>query len=160
MQDSWYDTAQICTNGHIINILAKSNPINNEKFCHECGAPTITNCQDCGATIRGYYHTHGIPFGYNRPAFCYKCGKPYLWTEAGIQAARDLSDTLENLTDEEREELKENLDDIVRDTPQARVAAMQFKRMVAKAGKVAAAEFKDILVDIVSEAIKKVIWPA
>jgi hypothetical protein len=70
-----------------------------------------------------------------------------------------LSDTLEELTRTERETLKASLDDMVRDTPQAGVAATRFKKIAAKAGKVAADGLKDILVDIVSDTAKKVIWP-
>ena len=49
---------------------------------------------------------------------------------------------------------------MVRETPQATVAATRFKSLVAKAGKPAADAFRDILVDILSEAIKKSIWPS
>ena len=56
MSDGRYDTAQICINGHIINSMSISKPEHNKKFCDKCGEPTITNCQNCNAPIRGYYH--------------------------------------------------------------------------------------------------------
>ncbi|MFC1933668.1 DUF2321 domain-containing protein [Chloroflexota bacterium] len=93
------------------------------------------------------------------PSFCPDCGKPYPWTEAKIKAAQELADELDELTSEERELLKKSIDDIIRDTPQTTVAVNRFKRLVAKAGKPAADAFRDILVDIVSETIKKSIWP-
>ena len=93
------------------------------------------------------------------PIFCPDCGRPYPWTEAKLKAAQELSDELDNLSPEERSLLKKSLDDIVRDTPQAPVAVTRFKRLVTKAGKPAADAFRDILVDILSEAIKKSIWP-
>jgi len=93
------------------------------------------------------------------PSFCPDCGKPYPWTEAKLKAAQELSDELDNLSSEERNLLKKSLDDIVRDTPQTTVAATRFKKLVAKAGKVAADGFRDILVDVLSEAAKKIIWP-
>jgi len=92
------------------------------------------------------------------PSFCPECGKPYPWTEAKLKAAQELSDEIDNLSPEEREILKKSLDDIVRDTPQTPVAATRFKKLVAKAGKVAADGLRDILVDIASEAAKKIIW--
>ena len=92
------------------------------------------------------------------PAFCPDCGKPYPWTEAKLKAARELADELDNLSLEERETLKKSLDDIIRDTPQTAVAATRFKRLVAKAGQVTANGFRDTLVDILSEAAKKIIW--
>jgi len=94
------------------------------------------------------------------PSFCPDCGKLYPWTVAKLKAAQDLSDELDNLSPEEREMLKKSLDDIVRDTPQAIVAAPRFKRLVAKAGPVVADSFRKILVDVLSEAAKKIIWPS
>ena len=163
MNDWWYDTAQICTNGHVANPCSKSEPKRNTKFCDKCGAPNITNCQNCNATIKGYHHTLGfidIGYCYTPPSFCPSCSEPYPWTEAKLKAAQDLSDELDNLSPEERNLLKKSLDDIVRDTPQTTVAAIRFKRLVAKAGKVAAEGFKDILVDVLSETAKKIIWPS
>jgi hypothetical protein len=181
MRDSWYDTAQICTNGHVGNWMSASKPEYNRGFCAKCGAPTITNCQYCNAMINGYYHkgrfTHEeldrmvlealdplpetTPYnlGLTLPSFCPDCGKPYPWTEAKLKAAQEYSDELDNLSPEERNLLKKSLDDIVRDTPQTTVAATRFKKLVAKAGKVAADGFRDILVDVLSEAAKKIIWP-
>ena len=180
MNDSWYDTAQICTNGHVITESSVSSPQLTQKFCDKCGASTITNCPNCNTPIRGYYHEAHLAFeeidtmvneivnpppetilNYDTsPSFCPECGKPYPWTEAKLKAAKELSDELENLSSEERETLKKSLDDIVRDTPQTTVAANRFKKLVAKAGKVAADGFRDILVDVLSEAAKKIIWPS
>jgi len=162
MSGNWYDTAQICTNGHIITDTFITNPEESQKYCNKCGAPTITNCQNCKSPIRGFYHISGVIYSSDLklPSFCHECGKPYLWTEARLKAAKDLSDEIENLTPEERETLKKSLDDIVRDTPQTTVASTRFKKIAAKAGAVAASALKDILVDIASEAAKKVIWPS
>jgi hypothetical protein len=165
MSGEWYDTAQICINGHVINSQSVSRPDHNSDFCDKCGAPTIIKCQKCNKPIRGIYHSpyHLIPSdvtSFTLPSFCPECGKTYLWTEAKLKAAQDLSDELDNLSKEEREMLKKSIDDIVRDTPQTTVAVTRFKRLVAKAGKPAADAFRDILVDILSEAIKKSIWPS
>jgi len=182
MSDGWYEKAQICTSGHVINWMSALKPEYNRSFCDKCGAPTITNCQYCKAVIRGYHH-EGLPahedadmmlqevmglmpsaMNYNinliRPSFCPDCGKPYPWTEAKLKAARELSDELDSLSPKERELLKKSINDIVRDTPQTTVAATQFKRLAAKAGKVAADAFRDILVDVLSETAKKIIWPS
>ncbi|MBA7708170.1 hypothetical protein ES703_117062 [subsurface metagenome] len=157
MNGNWYDTAQICTNGHVINEQLVSSPHINKKFCDKCGTPTITNCQYCRATIKGAYHFGPNTSSWKRPSFCPDCGKPYPWTEAKLKAAQELSDELANLSLEERSMLKKSLDDIIRDTPQTTVAANRFKKLVAKAGKVAADGFRDILVDVLSETAKKII---
>jgi hypothetical protein len=161
MNESWYDTAQICTNGHVTNSASISSPQHNKKFCDKCGAPTITNCQNCNACIQGHYHAPDLwLYSYKRPSFCHNCGKPYPWTEASLKAAQELSDELDSLSPEERSMLKKSLDEIVWDTPGTTVAATRFKKLIAKAGQVAANGFRDILVDVLSEATKKIIWPS
>jgi len=159
----YYEVAQICMNGHVITSILNAHPIHSQKYCSQCGALTISTCPKCNKAIRGsYYHPDwsqdydGI---YKKPGFCHNCGTAYPWMESKLKAARDLSDELENLTPDERDLLKKSLDDIVRDTPQTTVAALQFKKLAAKAGSIAASALRDILVDIVSEAAKKVIWP-
>src|SRR5690606_24440218 len=119
MSDSFYDTAQICLNGHVINTMAASSPQSNQKHCAECGAQTITVCPDCNSPIRGYYHVPGVFgfFDFNRPGYCHNCGKPYPWTVASLEAARDLADELETLNAEERQQLKDSFPDLVRSTP-------------------------------------------
>lgn len=156
-----YDVAQICLNGHVINSCVLTSPDTNADFCDKCGASTLTQCDKCNNGIRGYYHASGVwgSYSYSPPSFCHACGKPYPWIEAKLKAAQDLSDELDNLTQEEKDTLKRGLDDMVRDTPQTTVATTRFKRLVAKAGKGAAEGFKSILVDVVSEAAKKVLWP-
>jgi len=164
MIDNWFDTAQICTNGHVINSQSVSKPDFNRQFCSKCGAPTITNCENCNNSIRGIYHSRGSMIApppnvtwFPLPIFCPDCGKPYQWTEAKLKAAQELSDEVDNLSPEERSLLKKSLDDIIRETPETTVAATRFKRLVAKAGKVAADGFRDILVDVLSETAKKII---
>jgi hypothetical protein len=163
MKDNWYDTAQICINGHVINSRSVSEPDYNRKFCEKCGASTINSCLNCHETIKGFHHERHTLMIPNdmlaKPSFCPDCGSPYPWTEAKLKAAKELSDEFENLSPEERETLKKSLDDIVRDTPQTPVAATRFKKIAAKAGKVAADGLRDIIIDIASEAAKKVIWP-
>lgn len=155
--ENWYDTAQICTSGHVINEQLISSPHINKKFCDECGARTITKCQHCRATIKGAYHFGPNTSSWTQPSFCPDCGKPYPWTEAKLKAVKELTDLLEGLSPKEREMLKKSFDDIVRDTPQTPVAATQFKRLAAKVGKTAAKQLRELVVDIASETAKKII---
>lgn len=166
MNGDWYDKAQICTNGHVINIQSVYSPEHNKKFCDRCGAPTITNCQNCKAIIRGFYHEEDkgdYVSDYTvlrRPSFCHKCGEPYPWTVAKLKEAQEFSDELDNLSLKEREMLKKSIDDIVRDTPQTTVSVTRFKKLAAKAGPVAVEGFKMILWGIVSASIQRQIWPS
>jgi hypothetical protein len=126
--------------------------------CKTCGAETITKCPGCGAIIRGYAHGGGVFVRYWPPAFCHSCGKPYPWTEARIRAAKDLAQLLQG-SPEDKALLEASIEDLVRDTPAAAVAAVRFKSMVSKAGKTVADAFRDILVDVLSESVKKTLWP-
>ncbi|HEM62151.1 MAG TPA: DUF2321 domain-containing protein [Chloroflexi bacterium] len=162
MGNSWYDTAQVCLNGHAVNDMVRAAPELSADFCDKCGAPTITTCPHCKAPIRGDYHVPGvfsIGTPYSPPAFCHACGLPYPWTEATLESARELTDELHGLTPQEREILKSSLDDLVSDTPRTALAATRFKKLVAQAGPVVAEAFKEILVGVVTETAKKMIWP-
>jgi hypothetical protein len=157
MSESYYDTAQICLNGHVINSMAESYPQSNQKYCSECGAETITSCADCNSTIRGHYHIPDVISlsDYNRPSYCYNCGKPYPWTVVSLESARDLADELEKLSAEERQQLKDSLLDLVKNTPKTIVAETRFKKLMKKAGLEAFEAMKSILITIVSEAVRK-----
>ena len=157
--ESWYDTAQVCLNGHIVNAWSVKAPEQNQKFCTKCGAKTVTSCAGCQAPIRGHLHPSFSPGPDTPPIYCHNCGRPYPWTEAALKAARDLSDDLDELSDEEKEKLKGTLDDLVKDSHQTAVAAERFKRLLAKAGESAARAFRQVLVDVVSETAKKIIFP-
>ncbi len=79
----WYDTMQVCENGHQITTFAESSPERRKAKCPKCGAKTITACPACQAKIPGYHHVPrvvSIGFELKVPAFCEACGKPYPWT--------------------------------------------------------------------------------
>src|SRR5207253_543371 len=125
--EDWYDRAQICRNGHIVTIVGQVHPEQLADFCSSCGEPTMTTCLLCQEPIRGAYHKAFTGFAfyppYRRPSFCPSCGSPYPWTEEGLKSARALADELENLSQEEKESLKESLGDVVRETPATPAAA-------------------------------------
>lgn len=152
-----YDIAQICLNGHSINSSSRSMPEFNQKFCDRCGAETITQCPSCKTDIRGFYYSPGVvslaevPI----PSFCHSCGKPYPWTESSLEAAKELADELNELTDEEKDLIKKSLPDLIRETPRTKVAESRFKRIMSKAKKESVDAMRAILVDIISETIKK-----
>lgn len=161
-RDSWYDAAQICLNGHVINSSLRMYPQHNKKFCDQCGAATIDNCLNCKTEIQGKYHIEGVvslKSSYKAPAFCRNCGKPYPWTEAKIQAAHELAQELENISEDDKKILTQSIDDIVKDTPKTTLAATRFKEILSKTGKPVVDAFRDILVDIASETAKKLLWP-
>ena len=75
-----------------------------------------------------------------------------------MNAARELAGELEGLTDGDRKIFNENLDDMVRETPRTAVAISRFRKMMVKVGKCGADAFRNLLVDVLSEAVRKQIW--
>ena len=153
-----YDIAQICANGHATNASTRSMPQFNQDYCDKCGANTFTACPACNTPIRGEYYTPGV-IGiscYEPPAFCYKCGKPFPWTEGRMNAAVELIQN--EVSAEDAKTFKTSIDDIVRDTPRTQVGVGKFKKIIGKVGKETASAVRDILVDIASETAKKAIW--
>ena len=160
MDDSYYDLAQICENGHVANSCARDYPARNQVHCDKCGSRTITTCPACEAEIRGSYHIPSVIglSNYTAPAFCYKCGEPFPWTAAALRAAEDLADEMDALSDDEKESLKKTLPDLVRETPRARLAETRFKKLMKKAGGEACEGLRGLLTDIVSETVRKTLF--
>lgn len=130
-----YDVAQICLNGHIITTTVKLNPEKLQNFCEKCGAKTITECPHCVAPIRGYYHMPATFGGkYHLPLFCHNCGEPYPWTQSKLETIEKLIDKI-GLTREEKRLLKQNIWDLVKETPRAEVAALEVKDLKKKTEK-------------------------
>jgi hypothetical protein len=156
VQDEGYDIAQVCRNGHMVNSSSNRTPQFNQDHCDRCGSPTVTACERCGEPIRGHYWGRGLQLTEDEPPrFCHKCGSPYPWTEAGIEAARELAREAENLNKDERGLLEQSLDDVIRDSPRTGLAAERIKRLLTKASKGTAQAIRDILVDIASETAKR-----
>jgi len=155
--ESHYDLALVCHNGHVVNSMAREYPASHSPYCADCGEPTISQCPNCKTGIRGYYHVPGvIGFShYSAPAFCHQCGKAFPWTEIGLAATKELIETFDTITLDERVSLENALPDLVRDTPRTKVAEARYRTVIRKVGKEAADGLRSILIDIASEAVKK-----
>jgi len=158
-QGSGFDTAQICINGHVVNSQLADFPAKNEDYCSKCGAKTIVVCPKCEVAIRGVNYLYGHASTYSRPAYCFKCGAPYPWTEEALKAASEFTKDLDELSPADKASLMETFPDLVRDSPQSTVAASRFARMMAKVGPLAAEGLKTILVNVVTEMAKKTMFP-
>ena len=156
----YYHTAQICLNGHMINDSCDSNSQHNQSYCDKCGEETITNCPHCNARIRGDYEEEGIcmvGFETPVPSYCYKCGKPFPWTESSLKAAKDLLELEGSLSAEELQYFDENMNSLVSDTPTSKIVATKLKLFLNKASSTIGSTLKDIIVEIGSETAKKII---
>ncbi len=154
-----YDIGQICENGHVVNSWSTSSPENNEKFCNQCGAPRITNCQNCNAPIRGNVLDGWPDLNYKAPKFCINCGNPYPWTQSRLTAATELVNNLTSIGESDKAILVTTINDLVKNTPSASIASTRFKTMMVKVGNTTASLLRDILVDVMSDAARKAIFP-
>src|SRR5258706_4156918 len=147
-----YDTAEICLNGHVTTSMAASYPQFRKQFCEECGEKTIMNCPNCNAPIKGDYHMSGVigVSDYNVPKFCDNCGQAYPWTTKQSSAAKALIEISDDLTLVEKDDFKNSIDDLIKNSPQTVVAQAKYKKYVVKTGSEIAKGLRDILVDVVS----------
>lgn len=163
-----YDFAQVCLNGHVVNAAREVTPHYSQDFCSACGAETVVKCGDCGTFIRGALLREQISGRWSQigglfrdqapPRFCARCGKPYPWTRASLDAAREMTAQLLTLSPDEREAMAKSLPDLISETPRTVVAATGFKRLMNKAGAEAGAAFDKILVGVITEAAKKILF--
>jgi hypothetical protein len=155
-----YDFAQICENGHVINRGAGRYPQANKAFCDQCGKKTITECPHCNGKIRGELIDSGvITLGGSRiaPDFCLHCGKPYPWTEAKCNAAIEMANILS--LNELEAFLQERISDLIVETPQTKVAAVKLQQLFKSVPGEARIPFRELLVEILSQSAKKIIYP-
>jgi len=148
-----YDVAQICLNGHVINSGFIDYPQYSRKHCSECGEATINCCQECGSPIRGGYR-EGIST-YTFPKYCETCGKPYPWTAKSIQAAKELASLFDILSETEKAEFVQSLQDVSSENPRTAVATGKLRNILGKLGKDAYGLAIKVVTDVATEATKK-----
>lgn len=150
MQGYYDDIAQICLNGHIVNGAFQLRSQDNKEFCPACGEKTITKCPQCKDSIQGSRFKHRSHFeqGWGEeedyiinpcrlPSYCYKCGKPFPWTEGKIQTAIQIFAEFGGLDGEEKKTIEDDIRNISRDVPQGELSAMRIRKIWGKYGKIA-----------------------
>lgn len=158
---AWYGTALICANGHVLTDELERLPAKNARFCPECGEGTLTTCPECDAPVRGRYHEPPLtcPPLRTPPSFCHDCGEPYPWTRETLQAAADLIDRIKRLSQEERAALKTELGEIMTDNPRTKIAALEVKQALGKAGRIIGPLLRDAVAGLATEAARRIIFP-
>lgn len=155
----------ICLNGHQRSVQIRWG-VDVQGFCEECGSKLISKCPACDYPIPGYVDPSGdgvLVLGDKPraaiPKYCGHCGNPFPWTQAAIESAQELID-LSELDTDDKDKFKDSIPEIMTESPKTKVAATKFKIFATKAGSMIADGLKDVLVDIVSETAKKIIWPS
>lgn len=136
---SYYDVAQVCLNGHLINDCAKRYSEHNVEFCPKCGEKTTIVCPLCNAHIRGDYHVDGVigASSFEMPSYCHNCGKAYPWTENKVQTAIEMFLELGDLDDIEKKTIEQDINNIARDIPQSELSALRIKKIWKRCGTIA-----------------------
>lgn len=155
-----YGIAEVCLNGHVATSSADRHPELREKFCSKCGEQTISRCQSCETTIRGYYHTDGvITFDeYRPPSFCHNCGNSFPWTERGIASAIELVEISTDLQPEEIEQFRTDLAELTKESAKTQIASIRYKRVMKKVGTTVASGVREVMIGVLSETAKRAIW--
>ncbi len=145
----YFQTASICLNGHIRNTATEEEIVKNENYCTLCGSKTISRCLICNNPIRGNYcynepiyeytydpfyeNSEELLTGHNKicintpaeaPAFCYHCGSPYPWTKTLLKAGEDIVDLLDELSDTQKQQLKNTFPDLISENPRSQISAL------------------------------------
>lgn len=89
----YYDTMQVCLNGHQITASYEEYPEFRKNFCDICGEKTITSCPQCKTPIQGKYVNDIVVIGFETPVpdYCHKCGAPYPWTKRKATKTKEIS---------------------------------------------------------------------
>ena len=144
------NNSTICKNGHYLKHFT-------HKYCPSCGAETINSCTNCGNQIP-FLNATSLVKNYNVPSYCQFCGKPYPWTQSIIDTATEIVKEDELLTEEQTQQLCSCFPDLLSSTPKTQLALIRYKKIVDKALSTTSSALKDILIDIVSEAVKIALW--
>lgn len=154
---SGYHIAQICKNGHVITSYANVDVSYREDYCSDCGSQTIMQCPNCNKSIKGSAIEYGYLGNYIAPSYCYTCGNPFPWTEDKLSTTQELLELDNVLSADELSYLTANLNSLLVDTPKTKLVATKLKLALTKISTVTASAIKDIIIDISSEAAKKII---
>jgi hypothetical protein len=93
----------------------------------------------------------------SRPGYCGGCGKAFPWTETALSAAKEYTDELEALSDDEKATLKATFPDLCRETPKTELAVSRFSNLLHKVGPAAGDALLKIVVTFTTETAKNLI---
>ncbi len=138
--------------------------LNDKTHCYseKCCEKNIDTCQNCQSPILGYNLPSGIitmgPEKFSIPAFCKDCSKAYPWTKRILSNAIELLSIDEELDSQTKEFIKKAIPDLLIDTPKTPIAVVKYKINIQKVSKVVKDGMYNLLVDVLSERIKKSVF--
>lgn len=165
-RSAFFHTSLVCLNGHILEDRIDTHPEMESAYCPSCSESTIKTCPNCNTPIRGYYEIEGVAGMINEdppPNYCHACSEPYPWTNRHKEAARKMVDRLPRLSKKGKRELKDCIDDLINDTPEAQYSATRFSELMKKTEKTAGDQLTEFVIrmlgGISGEAAKRILSP-
>jgi len=73
-------------------------------------------------------------------------------------AAKELIDELDILSEGEKQKLKSGLDDLISDSPKTEIAILHFKKLMGKARRESYSVMKAIVIDFVTITVNKALF--
>ena len=158
-----YYTQEVCMNGHQIwsDSDRDSDPKPNQ-YCEDCGKRIICTCQKCNKPIDGeIFESDMLPIEINPsvPNFCRHCGEPYPWTVSIMDSTIELLNLDSSLSNKQIASVEKSIPDLLVDTPRTKDAAVKFKQILSGTGSIVKDGLRELLVDVVSETAKKMLFP-
>lgn len=154
-----YRNATICRNGHVLS----ASKANESKYCPMCGCETYSHCPKCKAPIRGLYDVEGVAVignrEYKKPYYCISCSEPFPWTQLVLDNAVELLSLDDDLDNTSKELIKNAIPDLIVESPTTPVAVARYRKCVGSVGQIAKDSLRQLLVDVVSESVKKLLFP-
>ncbi|MEM9243892.1 MAG: DUF2321 domain-containing protein [Pseudomonadota bacterium] len=137
-----------------------------------CGEEIIANCPYCNIEIRGRKEfvvqkimlssptlmEKKLSISYERPKYCYNCGKPFPWIEKAIESVIEvIKEDEKKLSCGELDQLHHDMIELSQDGPKVKSSAARFNKIIKKLSALTAQMAREIIVDIASDTAKKLI---
>lgn len=152
-----YYNATICLNGHVVS----KHRANSQNYCSLCGTETFSSCSHCNEPIRGVVKLDGVVGcpSYRKPFYCHSCGYPYPWTQKILDSAVELVSLDSEIDSASRELIKNAIPELLIDSPTVPLAVAKYKQGMSNAGQVVKDSMRHLLIDVLSEVPKKLLFP-
>ena len=147
---------KICNNGHCF--IGDLNDSNN---CPQCGELLNTKCGKCKSEFNREF-IQDIPTGnsinYRPPYYCDKCGESFPWTNKIIDSAYKLIMDDEELDNDSKELLKSTIPNLIVEKQETSVAVSNYKKTIKKGSVLLGNLLQQLLVSVISENVKKLLF--
>lgn len=172
----YYHKALVCKNGHLISGNKSRISDQSIQYCPQCGQSCIDACPTCGAPIHGdtygkrsvyalcrtgdIWDDSGISYRNvptecedyeigrcDVPAYCHACGSPYPWTETLLDEASKIVDLIDELTAEQKEELKQCFPDLIAETPRSSRSSLVAAKLIRLSSSLAQGALQNLFID-------------